>query len=251
MDRAVRTRPLGGFRSDTEPMEADATSGAVRQQEQAQEQDRHLKKSLGFWSLAATGIGSVIGSGWLLAANAAANFAGPAAIVSWLIGGGLMLLIALVFAELGMVRPESGGLVRYPLYTNGRLAASIVGWAMWLSYVGNPPSEASAVVQYASTWWGGVYDSSAHKLTALGIGVAIGLMAVFVLINILGVEAFARANNALTSIKIIVPALTVILLLVSGFDHSSKAGGLHDNIATSGFAPYGMSAALGRSPPAA
>ncbi|KYH43205.1 APC family permease [Branchiibius sp. NY16-3462-2] len=220
-------------------------AGSVAQQARASEQDSHLKKSLGFWSLTATGIGSVIGSGWLLAANAAANFAGPAAIISWLIGGGLMLLIALVFAELGMVRPESGGLVRYPLYTNGRLAASVVGWAMWLSYVGNPPSEASAVVQYASTWWGAVYDSDAHKLTPLGIAVAIGLMALFVVINILGVEAFARANNALTSVKVIIPTLTVILLLISGFDHTSKAGGLHDNIAATGFAPYGYSAALG------
>ena len=83
--------------------------------------DAQLKRTLGFWSLLATGVGSVIGSGWLLAANAGANAAGPAVLVAWVIGGALMLMIALVFAELGMTRPESGGLVRYPLYANGRL----------------------------------------------------------------------------------------------------------------------------------
>lgn len=81
----------------------------------AQGQDHKLRKALGFGSLAAAGIGSVIGSGRLSSAMFAALAAGPAALISWAIAGGFMLLIALVFAELGMVRPESGGLVRYPL----------------------------------------------------------------------------------------------------------------------------------------
>lgn len=72
----------------------------------------------------------MIGSGWLFSSMYAAQAAGPAALISWVIGGVLMLLVALVFAELGMVRPESGGLVRYPLYSNGRLAATVVGFAM-------------------------------------------------------------------------------------------------------------------------
>lgn len=121
----------------------------ISKQADADSEDRKLRKELGLWSLMAAGVGSVIGSGWLFSSMYAAQTAGPAAIIAWIIAGALMLMIALVFAELGMVRPESGGLVRYPLYSNGRLAASIVGWAMWLAYVANPPSEAAAVVQYA------------------------------------------------------------------------------------------------------
>lgn len=86
-------------------------------------EDDLLSKRLGFWSLVATGVGSVIGSGWLLASLYAAQAAGTAALLAWIVGGVLMLAIALVFAELGMVKPESGGLVRYPMYTNGPLAA--------------------------------------------------------------------------------------------------------------------------------
>src|SRR3978361_2457701 len=89
-------------------------------------EDAKFRKTLGFWSLLATGIGSVIGSGWLFSAMYAAQTAGPASIIAWVIGGAVMLAVALVFAELGMVHPESGGLVRYPLYSNGRFAASIV-----------------------------------------------------------------------------------------------------------------------------
>lgn len=192
----------------------------------------------------AAGIGSVIGSGWLFSSMYAAQDAGPAALIAWIIAGALMLMIALVFAELGMVRPESGGLVRYPLYSNGRLAASIIGWAMWLSYVANPPSEASAVVQYASKWWHGVYSAKTAKLTALGTFVAVVLMALFVVVNYFGVKWFAKSNNIVTAVKLGIPVITVVLLLASGFGANSKAGGFSHNFSAHGFAPYGISAAF-------
>lgn len=216
----------------------------LERQGAADREDRKLRRELGFWSLTAAGVGSVIGSGWLFSAMYASQAAGPAAMIAWVIAGALMLMIALVFAELGMVRPESGGLVRYPLYSNGRLAASIIGWAMWLSYVANPPSEASAVVQYASSWWPGVYDSSTEDLTALGTTVAVVLMAAFVVINYFGVKWFAKSNNVVTAVKLAIPTITVLLLLASGFGASDKAGGISHNISSHGFAPYGISAAF-------
>ncbi|MGN6742197.1 MAG: APC family permease [Amnibacterium sp.] len=206
-------------------------------------EDRHLQKRLGYWSLVATGIGSVIGSGWLFSAMYAAQTAGPAALIAWVIGGAVMLAVALVFAELGMVHPESGGLVRYPLYSNGRFAASIVGWSMWVTYVANPPTEASGVVQYASSYIPGLF---AHdELTFAGILVAIALMAVFVVINWFGVQFFARSNNIVTAVKIFIPTLTIVLLFISGFTGNGGAGGPGNLAAGGGFAPYGIGAALG------
>ncbi len=205
------------------------------------EHDRNLKRTLGFWSLLATGVGSVIGSGWLLAANAGANAAGPAVVVAWVIGGALMLMIALVFAELGMLRPESGGLVRYPLYSNGRLAATIVGWVMWISYIGNPPTEAAAVLQYADSYVDGIYNGT--KLTPLGLVLAVCLMALFVVVNYFGIQWFAKTNNVVTAFKILVPTLTVVLLIASGFGHHRGAGGT-GNFTSQGWAPMGWSAAL-------
>ncbi len=206
-------------------------------------EDSHLRQRLGYWSLVATGIGSVIGSGWLFSAMYAAQTAGPAALIAWVIGGAVMLAVALVFAELGMVRPESGGLVRYPLYSNGRFAASIVGWSMWVTYVANPPTEASGVVQYASSYIPGLF---AHKqLTGFGILCAIGLMAVFVVVNYFGVQFFARSNNIVTAVKVCIPILTVVMLLASGFTGAGGAGGAGNFSAGGGFAPYGIGAALG------
>jgi amino acid transporter len=208
---------------------------------EATEHDRNLKRTLGFWSLLATGTGSVIGSGWLLAANAGANAAGPAVLVAWVIGGALMLMIALVYAELGMVRPESGGLVRYPLYSNGRLAATIVGWVMWISYIGNPPTEAAAVLQYADSYVDGIYNGT--KLTPLGLLLAVCLMGLFVVINYFGIQWFAKTNNVVTAFKILVPTVTVVLLIASGFGHHRGAGGT-GNFTSHGWAPMGWGAAL-------
>jgi amino acid transporter len=198
-------------------------------------QDDLLKRRMGLWSLVATGLGSVIGSGWLFSSLYAAQTAGPASILAWLIGGVLMLLIALVFAELGMVKPESGGVVRYPLYSNGTLAASIVGWCMWVTYVANPPTEAAGVVQYASAYLPGVFAKG--QLTWLGVLLAVVLMAVFVVINYFGVRLFARTNNVVTAVKVLIPTTTVVMLIASGFQ-----GG---NFSAHGVAPYGWGAALG------
>src|ERR1700759_429134 len=76
----------------------------------------HLHKSLGYWQLTAIGFSGVIGSGWLLGAMYAAQYAGPEALVSWVIGGVVLALIALVMAALGGARPEAGGLERLPDY---------------------------------------------------------------------------------------------------------------------------------------
>ena len=205
-------------------------------------ENSHLKQRLGYWSLVATGIGSVIGSGWLFSAMYAAQTAGPASLIAWVIGGAVMLAVALVFAELGMVHPESGGLVRYPLYSNGRFAASIVGWSMWVTYVANPPTEASGVVQYASSYIPGLFAHS--QLTFLGIVIAVALMAVFVVVNYFGVQFFARSNNIVTAVKICIPTLTIVMLFASGFTDTS-AGGPSNFAAGGGFAPYGIGAALG------
>jgi len=217
------------------------TASAVH--ESTRLEDSHLKQRLGYWSLVATGIGSVIGSGWLFSAMYAAQTAGPASLIAWVIGGAVMMAVALVFAELGMVHPESGGLVRYPLYSNGRFAASIVGWSMWVTYVANPPTEASGVVQYASSYIPGLFRHS--QLTFLGILVAVALMAVFVVVNYFGVQFFARSNNIVTAVKICIPTLTIVMLLISGFTHTGKAGGTDNFAAGGGFAPYGIGAALG------
>src|SRR5579875_2609792 len=201
--------------------------------------DRHLRRQLGFWQMTAIAVSGVIGSGWLLSAMFAAQAAGPAAIVTWLVGGAALLLIALVMVELGATRPESGGLVRWPQASSGGLAATLVGCGIWIAYATNPPSESAAMLQYMAKYVPGLYHGT--RLTVAGIGVAVILMAIFVAVNWFGVRLFARVNSAVTALKVVVHTLSVIVLLIAVLTsgHSATA-----NYTAHGFAPYGFPASL-------
>jgi len=100
------------------------------------EQERRLRRDLGFPGLTAIGFSNIVGSGWLFAAMYAAQIAGPAALLSWIGAGVLCALIALVMIELGATRPEGGGTVRWPLYASGRLVGTVIGWSVLLSVGG-------------------------------------------------------------------------------------------------------------------
>ena len=69
--------------------------------------DPRLKKDFGAIGLLFAAIGSIIGSGWLFSSLHAAQDAGPAAILSWVIGTIMFLLIGLSYAELGVMFPRS------------------------------------------------------------------------------------------------------------------------------------------------
>lgn len=77
-------------------------------------------------------LGSIIGSGWLLGALNAAEQAGPASFLSWILGGGMLTLLALTYAELGATYPVAGGSARFPYYSHGPLVGFTSGWAAWL-----------------------------------------------------------------------------------------------------------------------
>ncbi|NEB77177.1 APC family permease [Streptomyces sp. SID14478] len=201
------------------------------------DEERRLRRDLGFWGLTAIGFSNIVGSGWLFAAMYAAQTAGPAAVLSWLAAGVLVALVALVMVELGVSRPEGGGTVRWPLFASGRLVGTLIGWSTLLS-VGGTAAEISAIMQYAGHYLPGLYEDGG--ITTEGVAVAMALSGLLTLLNWFAVRVFARFNNLLTVFKILVPVLTVIALLASGF-HSGR---LTDS-AHGGFAPYGYGAVLG------
>ena len=92
-----------------------------------------LKRHVGVIGLLFSSVGSIIGSGWLFGALNASMEAGPAAIISWGLGGILILLIALTYAELGTMFPLSGGVVRYPHLAFGTFASFTSGWITWVA----------------------------------------------------------------------------------------------------------------------
>ncbi len=193
-----------------------------------------LNRQMGPVAMLFTGL-SIIGSGWLFAALYTAQLAGPAGVISWLIGGAVTLAIALVYAELGGMLPVAGALARIPFMTFGPLGGFMAGWLCWTAFVATAPLEVIAVLDYASNYlpWLSVNEHGERVLTPAGVAVAVVMLAAFTGINLLGVKLFASTNSMITFWKLTVPVIAVIVLIVVGFrwENVYEFGG---------FAPYGM-----------
>jgi amino acid transporter len=185
--------------------------------------DGALQRQIGPVALLFTGITGIIGSGWLFASLYAAQIAGPAAIISWIIGGGVALLLALIYAEIGGMLPLAGAIARIPYFSHGAMSGFMAGWLCWIAYVATAPIEVTAVLQYASNYlpWLTTTIDGSRVLTTHGLLVAAALLLVFVIINLAGVRWLARANIAITSWKLVIPVLAAAGLIAFGFDSSN------------------------------
>ena len=209
---------------------------ATVQAEHPRARSTSLKREVGLVGLLWASGGSIIGSGWLFGAQEGLIAAGPAALISWVIGGLAILVLALVHAELGGMYPVSGGTARFPHYAFGGAAGASFGWFSWLQAATVAPIEVLAMITY------GQHYSFAHGwldttettpvLTASGLTVAVILMALMTSINFLGVKKLADTNSVMTWWKVAVPLATILVLSITNF-HSSNF------TAANGFNPYG------------
>jgi len=202
-----------------------------------------VRREVGPWALMFTGLGSIIGSGWLFGAWRAAGLAGPGAVWAWVLGAAIITTIALTYAELGSMFPESGGMVRYAHYSHGSLVGFIGAWANWIAIASVVPVEAEASVQYMAGWkWQWAQDlyirapGGQGELAHSGLAIAAVLVIVYFLLNFWSVKLFARSNTAITVFKLVVPAATGVLLIASGFHRENFSVGIHGGAHVTDFA---------------
>jgi len=197
--------------------------------------ENKLRRDMGLLGLTFAVVGSIIGSGWLLGALSAAQVAGPASVISWILAAVIVAVLALIHAELSTAYPVAGGSARFPHYAFGGLAGFAAGWMGWVYSVTLAPIEVEAAIQYATNYLPGLTQKSGGVavLTLFGYVVAGILMLVFTVINALGVKRLSQTNTAAVWWKIAIPLLTIITLGIVAFHPSNfTAGG--------GFAPFGV-----------
>jgi amino acid transporter len=192
-----------------------------------------LRRDVGLRGLTLISLGSIIGSGWLLGALNAATAAGPASLLSWILAGAILGVLALVHAELGAAYPLSGGTARFPFLGFGAVGGFTGGWMSWIQAVTIAPIEVEAAFTYLEST--SLHPGWVHAngtLTGWGILFAGIAMALFTFINVMGVRWLAESNSITMIWKLAVPTLTIIVLLIVSFTGSNfSAGG--------GFAPFG------------
>ncbi|OBR46301.1 APC family permease [Paraburkholderia tropica] len=192
----------------------------------------NFKAQLSLADVTFIGLGAIFGSGWLFAASHVAGIAGPAGVFSWLIGGVAVLLLGLVYCELGAALPRAGGVVRYPVYSHGPMMGYLMGSITLIAFTSLIAIEVVAARQYAAAWFPALSVSGTGNATVLGWIVQFALLCGFFWLNYSSVKTFAIANNIISLFKFIVPLAVIIVLFV--FFRPA-------NLASQGFAPFGFS----------
>jgi amino acid transporter len=197
--------------------------------------DEKLKKPMGYTQLTALSLGGIIGSGWLFAVLSADNVAGPASVISWLVGGVCVLFIAFTYMEMSAMLPRTGALSRYPQLTHGSYTGMLLGWAYLLSAVSVPAIEAEASVTYLSSKFpdiGLIPPGSTILAWPKGVMLAFGFMLFFFFLNFVGIRVLSEVNRLVVLWKLVIPTLTFIFVFFAfrGSNFGSAVGG---------FAPLG------------
>jgi APA family basic amino acid/polyamine antiporter len=185
-----------------------------------------LQRALGPIGLTSLGIGVTIGAGiFVITGTAAATYAGPAIIVSFIIAGVGCLFAALCYAELASMIPVSGSAYTYTYATMGRLMAWIIGWdlvleygisasavaAGWTGYLGSFLQQVGVTLPAAlATAPLGLDKAGAIVMTGAWLNVPAAALILFLTaILVLGVRESAGFNNFMVLIK-----LSIIFLII-------------------------------------
>ncbi len=194
------------------------------------EEHHGLKRHLGSVQLTVIGIGAIIGAGiFVITGKAAALYAGPGVVISFIIAFIICLLAGLCFAELASLIPVAGGSYSYSYVALGEFPAWIVGWSVTAQYLVSASTVAVGWSGYLVSFlkdWGIVFPSA---LTSAPIaysvdkgweftGALINVPAIFLIVCVgclisIGIKAAAYFTNAMVVIKL----STVFIFVLLGF----------------------------------
>ncbi len=196
---------------------------------QAENEHGELKRSLGALNLVLLGIGCIIGTGiFVLTGRAAAQFAGPGIMISFVITGTLCAFVALCYAELASAIPVSGSAYSYSYASMGEVVAWIMGLLLlleyglaastvavgWSGYLASLMKDMHIVIPPELTAAPGVLvKNDAGQVIATGIMnlPAIVAIAAVTLLLVVGVSESATVNNIVVFIKLSVVIAFIVI----------------------------------------
>jgi len=185
-------------------------------------EESELKRCLSAFDLTLLGIGAIIGTGiFVLTGIAAANQAGPAVILSFVVSGITCAFAALAYAELAASVGGCGSAYGYSYAAFGELFAWIIGWTLLLEY--------GIAVAAVANGWSGYFQNA---LTAIGLGLpkvlinapskggainlpAVGIVITLMMLLSIGVKQSARFNAAMVFVKL---ATIAVFVAVAAFN---------------------------------
>ncbi|MEZ5028665.1 MAG: amino acid permease [Ferruginibacter sp.] len=177
-----------------------------------------LKRTLGAAGLVALGIGAIIGAGlFSITGMAAANHAGPAITISFVVAALGCLFAGLCYAEFASMIPVAGSAYTYSYATMGEFIAWIIGWDLVLEYAVGAATVGISWSRYLVKFLEGFDIHLPHALTAgpWDGGVinlpAVGIIVLMSLLLIKGTKESATVNAIIVAIKVSVVLIFIFL----------------------------------------
>ncbi|MFZ0334900.1 MAG: amino acid permease [Candidatus Acidiferrales bacterium] len=193
--------------------------------------EHSLKRSLGPINLITLGIGAIIGTGiFTLTGVAAAQFAGPAVVLSFIVAGIGCIFAGLCYAEFASMIPIAGSAYTYGYATLGEIVAWIIGWALVLEYAFGAATVAVGWSGYVSSLLGffGVklpfnptpsvsFSLFGHAMAAKIDIFAFAAIVIVTVILVIGVRESANVNSGAVMIKVSVVLIFIGLAATYAF----------------------------------
>ena len=190
--------------------------------------DNSLRRVLGPLNLTTLGIGAIIGTGiFVLTGTVAAQNAGPAVVLSFIVAGIASIFAALCYAEFAALVPMAGSAYTYGYATLGEFIAWIIGWDLVLEYALGAVTVSIGWSGYVVSFLNGIGIHIPPELTAArGSAVtladgstvtalfnlpAVLIIAIVTTLLVVGIKESANVNNVIVVIKVAVVILFIAL----------------------------------------
>jgi GABA permease len=193
-----------------------------------------LSRTLAHRHVAMISIGGIIGAGLFVGSSVAIAQAGPAAVLSYLGSGLVIVLIMQMLGEMAVALPEVRSFSEFTRAALGDGAGFVCGWLYWYFWVVVIPVEAIAGAVLLHAWL---------PLPTWALGLA--LMAAMTGVNLMSARSYGEFEFWFASIKVaaIIVFIALAVAYVLGFSPPGRLGA--DLTGHGGFAPHGVLAALG------
>lgn len=186
----------------------------------AEKTPSQLKRALNLWDIIFIGIGAVVGAGiFVITGQAAASYAGPAIVLSFILAGIGIGITALVYAELCSAFPLAGGAYNYTYFVLGEFFAWLVGWNLLLEYGVATAAVATGWSGYLRAFLENNFNFHLPKVfsgpfnpqqgTFIDLFAFLGVIVIFLLVTI-GIRKSALVNNFIVTLKLITLSVFVI-----------------------------------------
>ncbi len=202
----------------------------------SKDSDKSLKRSIGPTGLILLGLGSIIGAGiFIVTGVAAANYSGPALMISFIISAVACAFTALCYAEFASMIPISGSVYTYTYVTLGEIWAWMIGWVLIFEYL----ISASAVAVGWSSYTVGLLTSAGINLpsyftSSMAAGGMINIPAVLIIGLLTGVLILgAKESTRVNAIIVIANIAMIFIFIVVGIHFVNPAN-------YTPFTPFGL-----------